>query len=259
MFAIAHLADAPGPRPTVIFLPGYASGPRPEENHPPIEYEPSFPFLRSIRERGWNMVTLMYRGYWGSEGEYSYAHHLEDIGAALAFLRSEPAIRTLGIDTTAVVLVGASMGGGAALLVAGRDDRVRCTAALAPYNLGAALKRVRDTPQGIDGMVRSRARPGAAVQWVAHADAVRDLRDNAERYDLLHQSASLTNHRVMLVAATADAVVPIEDLRELQRTLRDDGVVLTYVELEDDHAFARAPEVLGNRVAHWLAARCGPR
>ena len=49
--------------------------------------EQNLDLAQAVRRAGWNVLTLHYRGSWGSPGRFSLAGAGEDVDAAMAFLR----------------------------------------------------------------------------------------------------------------------------------------------------------------------------
>jgi len=254
MFAAVHLAAGSAPAPTVVFRTGHLSGTRPEWPHPEVDADPDIPVLGVIRDRGWNVLALQYRGYWGSTGRFSYAHMLADTDTVVAYLRSERIGRALQVDGARVALLGSSMGGGAALLAAGHVPGLRCVAALAPFNMGAFLEAAQ-AKGGLESILRG-PREGRMIDWVDTDEQLRDFSANVERYDVRRQLAPLAGRHVFVAAGTDDAVVPLAGLRALGDEMRTSGIALTYAELPDDHVFSRGQAVLGKRIAQWLHANC---
>jgi pimeloyl-ACP methyl ester carboxylesterase len=56
MNALFYLAGGPGPHPTIVLLHGFPGN------------EQNLDLAQSIRRAGWNVLTLHYRGAWGSPG-----------------------------------------------------------------------------------------------------------------------------------------------------------------------------------------------
>src|SRR5882762_1476502 len=99
MNAVFYLAGGAGLHPTVLLLHG---SPGNEQN---------LDLAQAIRRAGWNTLTLHYRGSWGSAGQFSIAHVLEDVDAVAAFVRDPDIAAKYGIDRDRLVLGGHSMGG----------------------------------------------------------------------------------------------------------------------------------------------------
>src|SRR5206468_5180162 len=105
MNSVLFAAAGAGPHPTVILMHGLPGNER------------NLDLAQAIRRCGWDVLTFTYRGAWGSPGDFSITHAMEDTAAALAFARSPDAAK-LGIDARHVVLAGHSMGGATAAMTA---------------------------------------------------------------------------------------------------------------------------------------------
>jgi pimeloyl-ACP methyl ester carboxylesterase len=140
---VAYLASGAGVHPTFVFFHGLPGN------------EKNLDVAQAVRRDGWNAITVNYRGSWGSPGEFRFGNNLEDATAVLAFLRDPANARTLGIDTTRLVIAGHSMGGWVTALTAAHDRGLR----------GAILISMAD-------MSRLGAAPRAAV--------VKEMQDDME-------------------------------------------------------------------------------
>lgn len=97
--AVLYTAAGAGPHPTILLLHGLPGN------------EQNLDLAQSVRRAGWNVLTLHYRGSWGSPGAFSFEHCLEDAAAAVKWLRSDGAGRVPQIDCQKVAVIGHSMGG----------------------------------------------------------------------------------------------------------------------------------------------------
>ena len=70
------------------------------------------------------MLTLHYRGSWGSPGTFSFTHATQDAHTALAWLRDPANAARYGIDTGRIAVAGHSMGGFMAADAAADDPMV---------------------------------------------------------------------------------------------------------------------------------------
>src|SRR6266516_4386683 len=67
MNGVLYLAQGKGPHTTVLVLHGF---PGTEKNAD---------LAQAVRRAGFNALIFHYRGAWGSEGDYSFSHVLEDV------------------------------------------------------------------------------------------------------------------------------------------------------------------------------------
>ena len=74
------------------------------------------PFIRRLRDAGFNVLTYDYRGYGTSSGSPSEANSYEDIAAAYNYLLTEK-----GIKPENIILQGRSLGGAVAIDLAARE------------------------------------------------------------------------------------------------------------------------------------------
>ncbi len=235
---IVYVADGPGPHPTVVLLHGFPGNER------------NLDLAQALRADGWNVLFFHYRGAWGSEGTYSFTHVVEDVAAATDYLRANAG--PLRTDAGRIVLVGHSMGGFAALMAAARDDRIACTAAITPADLGA-----------LAGILE--ARPELARRFSDYSDglqmlngfsgrgALDEIMANRKEFDVRALAPRLRGKAVLVVGADRDTDVPTEvivrpliDAYEADPAIRTTGVVLS-----GDHSFSWSRGLLIDTVRRW--------
>jgi uncharacterized protein len=111
--ALAYIAEGPGPHPVVVLLHGFPGN------------EKNLDLAQAIRRDGWDVVYFDYRGSWGSPGDFSFTHSIEDTQAAIAYLRDAAHAKKLRADASYLVLIGHSMGGFMARYVGAQDPACR--------------------------------------------------------------------------------------------------------------------------------------
>lgn len=99
MNAVMYLAAGSGTHPTLLLLHGFPGN------------EQNLDLAQAARRAGWNVLTLHYRGSWGSPGTFSFGNAAEDAFTALQFLQQPATVAKYRIDTSAIVVAGHSMGG----------------------------------------------------------------------------------------------------------------------------------------------------
>ncbi len=248
MNALFLLAAGEGPKPTLLLLHGLPGNER------------NLDLAQAVRRAGWNVLTFTYRGAWGSEGMFSTQHAVADTEAALAFLRSQAAVRDYNIDTSRIVVAGHSMGGYMAARATARDEAVAGLILLDAWDIAASARELNA------GGADARAAFIAGFDDLGHAlgpVTVADLTDNlmrrGEEWDLAALAGPLARRRVLTVYATHGGAA--ENRTFAQRLAsacagRADAScpTLTAVELATDHAFADHRIALAQLVVRWLEA-----
>src|SRR3546814_13526648 len=73
--AVLYTAAGSGLHPTLLLLHGFPGN------------EQNLDLAQAARRAGWNVLTLHYRGSWGSPGSFSFTHASEDAWNALQYLQ----------------------------------------------------------------------------------------------------------------------------------------------------------------------------
>ena len=68
--------------------------------------EKNLDLAQAMRRDGWDVVYFDYRGSWGSPGDFSFTHSMEDTEAAIAYVRDTANAKKLRADPGIIVLVG---------------------------------------------------------------------------------------------------------------------------------------------------------
>ncbi len=238
-----YLAQGKGPHPTVLVLHGF---PGTEKNAD---------LAQVVRRAGFNALIFHYRGAWGSEGDYSLSHVLEDVAAALRWLRQPAVADSYRVNTRRLILVGHSLGGFAALHGAVADSGVRAVAALAPGDFGRRGERLKD-PEAFAASVRQLDPQLGPLRGTSGQALAQDMVDHATEWQLERYARVLAGKRLLLVAATRDAVVPLGEVYEpLGAALRQEGARhLTAATLDADHGFSNTRVRLGRLLVRWLCS-----
>ena len=246
MNAILYEAAGAGPHPTAIVLHGFPGNER------------NLDLAQALRRAGWNTVFFHYRGTWGSAGSFSFGNVLEDVAAVVAQVRDPKFAREHRIDPSRVVLIGHSMGGFAALMVASESPEVSCAVSLAGANLGLLAASLADPATARRTALSFEEWGGGPIRDLSGAQLTAELRENGERFDLTKRAAALATKPVLLVAGSRDTVArpelhhaPLVGAIEAQP-----GARLTQVMLDDDHAFSGSRIALTRSVLDFLTQQC---
>ena len=231
-------AAGAGPHPTVLLLHGLPGN------------EQNLDLARAMQREGWNVLTLHYRGSWGSPGQYSFGHCIEDAAAALAWLRDPNTAAASGIDATKIVVIGHSFGGFVAAYTGAHDPGVMATGMISAANMGGgmgalnhamAVKVIDDNIGTSAGMHTLNASPDALADEVIH---------NAKDWDFTSWADALDKRPLLLVTSNDGLAPANEALRDKAKAAG--GVDPTYVHIATDHSYDDQRIALEAVVIRWL-------
>lgn len=258
MNALLMLAAGAGPKPTLLLLHGLPGN------------EQNLDVAQAARRAGWNVLTMHYRGSWGSPGRFSLAGAADDVDAAMAFLRDPAHARAWGIDTARLVVGGHSMGGFLAARYAARhadgDGSVIGAILIDPANWGQTGKAVLAHPEQRQDRIAAMGDDfGNALAGTDAAALMAEIERHARDWDLLDDAPRLAHVPVLLLgaergnargaAALADAVrargAGDGALDARQKTASN----LDFRTMPTDHAFIDHRIALATAIVDWLDAR----
>jgi len=240
--AILLTANGAGPHPTVVLLHGYPGN------------EKNLDLGQSMRRGGFNVLFFHYRGAWGADGNFAFAHLKEDVAAALGYLRDNA--ETYRVDTEKLSLVGHSMGGFVALKGASQDPDVTCVVGLAAANFGYLAGEMAGDPElradfikGTKALFMLRGFDGEA--------SVAELIENRLEYDTASFGPALAGKSVLLITGTADTIIPPAiQMMNVEAYEKTAGLALSHHLIKGDHSFSRSRIELQRLVVGWLMKSC---
>jgi pimeloyl-ACP methyl ester carboxylesterase len=177
MNALLYLAAGAGPHPTLLLLHGFPGN------------EQNLDLAQAARRDGWNVLTLHYRGSWGSKGSFSFGHAAADAHAALAFLRDPKVAAKYRIDTARIAVAGHSMGGFMAADAAADDKAVIGLFLIDAWNIGADGRLVMTEP-GKKAWHAEAAGDLPPLAGTSETALAAEMHDGADRFDLLKRIAA---------------------------------------------------------------------
>lgn len=231
---VAYLAQGAGPHPTLVLFHGLPGN------------EKNLDLAQAVRRAGWNVLTLNYRGSWGSPGVFRFAQNLGDADAALAYVRNPANAKALRIDTTRLVVAGHSMGGWVTALTAGHDKGLAGAIMISAGNIGKIGKTVpraaaieRWTENGLEAL--------AGTDGAIMAD---EVIANAAAFDFVGAAPGLVG-TPLLVLTSDDGLAPHSD--ELVAAIGGGkGSPVTAVHVATDHGWSDSRVRLQAEVIRWL-------
>jgi len=237
--AVLYAASGAGPHPTMLLLHGFPGN------------EQNLDIAQAVRRTGWNVLTLHYRGSWGSEGTFSFAHCAEDAETALAWLRDPANATKYAIDASRIVTAGHSMGGMMAAHGAVADKAVVGTVLIDAWDIAADGRTVAADRQGKEPAFRARMRENlpplsgmsedAMVDEVVHAPPALDLRVAA---------ATISDRPLLIFGAERAGAPTAKAVAEAAKAAG--GTKTELVIMPTDHPFSDRRLALTEAIVSWL-------
>jgi diadenosine tetraphosphate (Ap4A) HIT family hydrolase/pimeloyl-ACP methyl ester carboxylesterase len=236
--AVLYTASGAGPHPTMLLLHGFPGN------------EQSLDLAQAVRRAGWNVLTLHYRGSWGSGGTFSFAHAAEDAAAALAFLRTPAVAQLHGVDPARIVVAGHSMGGMMAARAAADDRGVIGAVLIDPWDIAGTGRAFAD-PQAKRAFVETELRGDLPpLAGTSETALVAEIEQAPPALDLARTGAQLAARPLLVVAAERGlgqaALAPAEAARGAGSSS------VTALVMPTDHSFSDSRLALTTTIVDWL-------
>jgi len=242
--ALVYVAAGPGPHPTIILLHGFPGNER------------NLDLAQSIRRAGYDVLFFDYRGSWGSPGDFSFTHSLEDTQAAIAYLRDPANAKRLRSDPGNIVLIGHSMGGFLARYVGAHDPAIRAVALISAADM--AVDTVESVPLAHRAMAAAPIAAGFAAEGLAplagctSASLANEVIANADAWNIPNLAPALAA-RPLLVITSDDGLTPSNDAFTAALH-KAGGKQLTALHLATDHSYSGQRIALETAVLDFLAS-----
>jgi pimeloyl-ACP methyl ester carboxylesterase len=235
--AVLFRAAGAGPHPAVLLLHGLPGN------------EQNLDLAQDMRRDGWDVLTLHYRGAWGSSGVFTFAHCLEDAASALAWMRASDGGGMEGIDRRHIAVVGHSMGAWVSALTLASDPDLLGAGMISPADLGAmgALsrpQRIAAIDGALDYGAGMRALEGASPETLADEASAK-----SKAFSLVAAAEGVRGRPVLVVSAD-DGLAGIADAYAKAAQAGGDGV--TTSTFETDHSYSDKRIALGALLLRWL-------
>ncbi|MEZ4654811.1 MAG: alpha/beta fold hydrolase [Candidatus Eisenbacteria bacterium] len=225
---------------SILLVPGWGGGP-----------SDVLGIAHDLSQNGVEVFVLCPRGWHQSQGEASFTNALEDIGAALRWVR-ERAVHD-------VTLVGHSFGGGMALAYAARDPSVHRIVSVAGTDHGQLVRQYMSDPEFaaiLEPILKSTAAPDGPIRFDVSA-TLQELKDGQGVLDLRENAALLADRAILMFGGWEDVNTTVDDyLLPLYRALREAGASdVTFLVYHTDHGFGNVRARLYRDLMEWLARR----
>ncbi|MGC2660990.1 MAG: alpha/beta fold hydrolase [Bryobacteraceae bacterium] len=240
--ALVYVAAGAGPHPAVVLLHGFPGNER------------NLDLAQDMRRAGWDVLYFNYRGSWGSPGDFSFSHCIEDTAAAVAYLRQPDTAKLLRLDPKRILIIGHSMGGFMAVQETAADQSIAAMGIISAADLAgripASLPEDRQAAV-IEALSRGYANEGMApLAGCTPEGLARETLANAAQWNFLSKVDAIKNRPVLIVTSN-DGLAPRND--QFAAALRGNGDNhVTTVHFDTDHSYSDQRTALSHAVLEWL-------
>jgi acetyl esterase/lipase len=216
--------------------------------------EKNLDLAQAVRRAGWTVVTVNYRGSWGSPGNFRFAQNLEDAQATLSFIRSPDHAKRLSIDPTRIALGGHSMGGWVAAETLAHDSSLLGAVVISPGDFGAIGFQAQQNREAVIANMNDNRESLAGVTGESMAD---ELKEHGEDWSFKTLAPELVHRNLLVLYSNdfvkADSLELIKDVKAAGGTTIAEKYVVT------DHSWSDHRIALESLVVHWLGTLPGNR
>jgi pimeloyl-ACP methyl ester carboxylesterase len=240
--AFIYIASGAGPHPTVILLHGFPGN------------EKNLDLAQTIRRAGWNVLYFNYRGSWGSPGDFSFTHSIEDTHSAIAFLRHPANAAKFRSDPSRIVLIGHSMGGFMTLQASANDPAIKAIATISAADF--AISRLQSLPAdqhdaAVKGLAAHLASEGMApLADTTPESLANELIANAAKWNFVGLAPKLAT-RPILVITSDDGLTPANDAF-VQALQKSGNQQVKEIHIATDHAYSDHRIALEKEILDFL-------
>lgn len=231
-----------GPHPTILLLHGFPG------------HERNFDLAQILRRAGWNVLVFHYRGSWGSEGKYSFKHVIEDVEAAVNYLRLESTCDRYRINPDKIVIIGHSLGGFAALMYASEHSNVKGICSISGYNLGEVGELLNEDSAAIAAYTIEWRENLSPLSQTSIEELINEIIMNKENYNLVRYAKQISKCKLMLLAAENDttAIVSTHHTKLVNAVKAEKPLCFKEITLCTGHCFSSKRIALAKELLIWL-------
>jgi pimeloyl-ACP methyl ester carboxylesterase len=215
--ALVYVASGAGPHPVVILLHGFPGN------------EKNLDIAQTLRRAGYDVLFFNYRGSWGSPGDFSFTHGVEDVDAAIDYIRNPVNAVTLRADPTRIIIAGHSMGGMFSAILGAEhsnDPWLKAVILISAANMaGRTLPAVQAHQQdaALPQIAKALAANGLAPLAGCTAESLaKDLFANATAWNIPDLAPALAKHPIVVISSddgnTATTDILLANLTKLGDT-----------------------------------------
>ena len=236
---VLYTASGAGPHPALVLLHGFPGN------------EQNLDLAQAVRRAGFDVLTLHYRGSWGSPGAFSFSHAIEDSDAAVTFLKTN-AVK-YHLDPHRIFAAGHSMGGFMAASAASHNPDVAGLIMISAWDIGRdggqfhnkAFRKAQMDQEFREDVIPLAGTTAEALMGEAMA--------KAKGWEFVDWVPNLGKRPVLLITADDGSQA---DSHRLALALKKAGnSAVTEIHMATDHPYSDHRIALESAILGWLEKR----
>jgi len=232
---VVYVASGPGSHPTFVLFHGLPGN------------EKNLDLAQAVRRAGWTVVTVNYRGSWGSPGNYTFAQDLEDAQATLAYIRVPENAKRLSIDVNRIAIGGHSLGGWVTAQTLAHDTSVLGGVIISAGDMGAAGVNGQQHRVALVDLMNDNRETLAGVNGDSMAD---ELIAHGKEWSFSALAPKLTSRRLLILYS--DDFVKGDSMALIAAIKADGGTTVKEEHVPTDHSWSDHRIALEALVINWL-------
>ena len=239
LLSVLYTAAEPGVHPTVLLLHGIPG------------CERNLDLAQALRRVGFHVMTFHYSGSWGSDGDYSLVHDLEDANTVLDFILQD---ETYGFDKRQIYAVGHSLGGFVCGQLSAKRVEIRRAVLLMPCDIGRLPQIARENPAAGRVIREVLDDSGSWLTGTSGEALWQEAMVHSEVFRLENAAAALAKKPVLCIGGTLDIYTPpAMHCEPLARAVQAaDGKLFQFIRCQTDHFFSDYRITVSETVSAFL-------
>lgn len=235
-----YLTGGEGIHPVVLMMHGIPGN------------EQNLDLAQFLRLKGFHVVMFHYSGCWGSDGDYSLTHNLEDTNTVLDFILND---EKYNFDKSRIYAVGHSLGGFACGQLLGHRKEIRAGVLLMPCDIGRLPDLKNEAAKVYKEFEELLEESSEWLHGTSGEALFNEAIENSETFKLESVAANLVDTPIMCFTGSLDFVTPDElfckPLREA--VIANGGTKISHIEYPTDHFFSDYRVTVANDVCEFLS------
>jgi pimeloyl-ACP methyl ester carboxylesterase len=213
----------------------------------------------NLNSKGYNILVFNYQGTYASEGYFGFLNSINDLDAAIGWLKQQDHISKYSLDTSRIVVCGYSFGGSLVMIEAIKNKSIKNIVNIAGGDQSVALTRLDS-----DSLYRKKFETAVSGYYVPSGplkadpqlsfhQQVSDLIARRDEFDLGKYADRLANRNILFIVSWMDLVSKLEEnTLPIYRKLVNLGGHVSIKAFEGEHQFSKCRSDLAQTIADWI-------